>query len=57
MAKVKSKIFFTEKNHRGAWVVYGFGGIKQYYGYTKAEAEEKYTEEYGTLVEERERKQ
>lgn len=38
-------IFFIEKNIRGAWVVYGRIGVKQYYGYTKAEAVEKYKEE------------
>ena len=31
-------IHFVEKNIRGAWVVFGVDGIKQYYGYTKAEA-------------------
>ena len=27
-------IQFVERNARGAWVVYGADGIKQYYGYT-----------------------
>ena len=36
------KIFFAERNIRGAVVVYGSGGIKQYYGYTIKEAKEKY---------------
>ena len=30
-------IHFVEKNIRGAWVVFGVDGIKQYYGYTKAD--------------------
>lgn len=35
-------IFFVERNIRGAWVVYGLCGIKQYYGYTRKEAIERY---------------
>ena len=31
-------VFFMEKNIRGAWVVYGIDGVKQYYGYTKGKA-------------------
>lgn len=43
MAKPESAtIFFAERNHRGAWVVYGSEGVKQYYGYTKARALELY---------------
>lgn len=38
-------IYFSEKNARGAWVVYGAIGVKQYYNYTKAEAERLYTDE------------
>ena len=38
MAKKCNPIFFMEKNQRGAWVVYGDIGIKQYYYYTKTEA-------------------
>ena len=38
-------IFFSEKNIHGAWVVYGINGVKQYYGYTKKEAEDRYREE------------
>lgn len=38
-------IFTVEKNVRGAWVIYGALGVRQYYGYTKAEAIEKYREE------------
>ena len=39
-------IYFSEKNVHGAWVVYGLAGIKQYYGYTKREAERRYRDEY-----------
>lgn len=38
-------IFIVEKNVRGAWVIYGALGVRQYYGYTKQEAIEKYREE------------
>ena len=39
-------IFFVERNIYGACVVYGTEGVKQYYGYTKAEAESLYRESY-----------
>lgn len=39
-------IFFAERNIHGAWVIYGTEGVKQYYGYTKAEAESLYRESY-----------
>lgn len=35
-------IFFAERNIHGAWVIYGDLGVRQYYGYTKREAEWKY---------------
>lgn len=35
-------IYFVERNIRGAWVVYGTDGIKQYYYCTKKEAIQKY---------------
>lgn len=38
-------IYFTERNIRGAWVVYGIDGVKQYYYCTKKEAIKKYREE------------
>ena len=38
-------IYFTERNIHGAWVVYGIIGVKQYYGYTKKEAEKMYKEQ------------
>lgn len=42
-AETKSAtIFFVERNIRGAWVIYGSEGVKQYYGYTKARALELY---------------
>ena len=38
-------IFFIDMNVRGAWVVYGRIGVRQYYGYTKEEAKNKYKKE------------
>ena len=43
-------IFFSEKNIHGAWVVYGINGVKQYYGYTKKEAERRYREEAEKVI-------
>lgn len=40
----KGTIFFMEKNIHGAWVVYGVFGVKQCYGYTKAQAKKIYLE-------------
>lgn len=42
---MRSCILFTERNIRGAWVVYGDLGVRQYYGYSKREAERRYREE------------
>lgn len=39
-------IYFSERNVHGAWVVYGLAGVKQYYGYSKREAEKRHREEY-----------
>lgn len=41
----KATIYFIERNIRGAWVVYGSEGIKQYYGYTKRQAIEMYKQD------------
>ena len=41
-----SPIYFMEKNIRGAWVIYGELGIRQYYYYTKAQAKQRYVVEY-----------
>lgn len=38
-------IFFSEYNKSAGIAVYGVLGVKQYYGYTKAEAEKRYKEE------------
>lgn len=38
----KAKIFFIDRNVRGAYVVYGSEGVKQYYGYTKQEVIKRY---------------
>lgn len=40
-----SAIYFSEKNIHGAWVVYGTIGVRQYYGYTKRQAEKMYREQ------------
>ena len=37
-------VFIVEKNVRGAWVIFGALGVRQYYGYSKAEAVKKYRE-------------
>jgi len=49
----RNTIDFVEKNIRGAWVIYGEIGIKQYYYYTKAQAIKLYKEEvkeHGNIV-------
>lgn len=46
----RNAVFFMEKNIYGAWVVYGTEGVKEYYGYTKAEAKKKYIEKCKTIV-------
>ena len=38
-------IYLIERNIRGAWVIYGSIGIRQYYDYTKREAKKLYLEE------------
>lgn len=43
---MNSIIFMTEKNIHGAWVIYGMLGVRQYYDYTKKEAEAMYVSEY-----------
>ena len=43
-------IYSSERNIRGAWVVYGINGVKQYYGYTKKEAEKRYREEAKKVI-------
>ena len=41
----KNKIYLIEVNGRGAYVIYGSIGIKQYYYYTKKEAMKMYRNE------------
>lgn len=41
----KSPVWAVEKNVRGAWVIYGDIGLRQYYFYTKRQAIEKYKAE------------
>lgn len=46
-ANMSRKIIdFVERNIRGAWVVWGDLGIRQYYGYTKKESMKKYRQEW-----------
>ena len=54
MPKIQRRgiIFFIERNIRGAWVVYGKEGVKQYYGYTKEQARQKYLDEAQTIINE-----
>ena len=42
---MKINLFFVEKNIHGAWVIYGALGVRQYYGFTKKEAVERYKKE------------
>ena len=44
MKSMDKDVFIVEKNVRGAWVIYGALGVRQYYGYSKAEAVKKYRE-------------
>ena len=55
MPEIKKRgiIFFMEKNNRGAWVVFGLEGIKQYYGYTKEQARQMYLDDAKMIVCER----
>ena len=46
----KAKIFFISQNLRGAYVVYGSEGVKQYYGYTKVQAKALYQQSGKTFV-------
>lgn len=43
-------IYFAERNIRGAWVVYGLCGVKQYYGYTRKEAIARYRSECDNIT-------
>ena len=47
---MKSPIFFMEKNIRGAWVIYGELGVRQYYYYTKAQARKMYIDEFNSTI-------
>lgn len=44
MKNMDKDVFIVEKNVRGAWVIFGALGVRQYYGYSKAEAVKKYRE-------------
>ena len=47
---IKDDIFLVEQNVRGAWVIYGRLGVRQYYYYTKAEAIRLYKEECSKIL-------
>ena len=49
-------VHFAKRNTAGAWTVYGTEGVKQYYGYTKAEAIRKYKEASREIVAQTEHK-
>lgn len=42
---MNSYIYKVEQNVRGAWVIYGALGVRQYYNYSKEEAVGKYKDE------------
>ena len=42
---MRGNIFYVERNVRGAWVIYGTLGIRQYYYYTKKQAMALYRQE------------
>ena len=42
---LRGDIWLIEKNIRGAWVIYGKIGIRQYYYYKKHEARKLYLDE------------
>ena len=42
---IHKNIHLIERNVRGAWVIYGAIGVRQYYGYSKSEAARRYEEE------------
>ena len=42
---LRSCIHLVERNIRGAWVIYGEIGVRQYYYYTKKRAMELYRQE------------
>lgn len=52
---MKGVIFFVERNIHGAWIIYGLGGVRQYYGYTKAAAVAKYKKDNPVFVDKPER--
>lgn len=47
---MRGNIFLIEQNIRGAWVIYGRLGVRQYYGYSKKEAEKRYLEECAKIL-------
>lgn len=49
----QNTIYLVERNGRGAWVIYGAYGVKQYYGYTKAQALRLYRQSDSIFVNEK----
>lgn len=49
-------VFAVEKNIRGACVIYGALGVRQYYGYTRAAAIEAYRKECREKIVEEQKK-
>lgn len=43
-------IYFSERNIHGGWTIFGQIGVKQYYGYTKSEAEAAYRAECSRTI-------
>lgn len=43
---IKGIIWLVEQNVHGSYTVYGSCGVKQYYGYNKTEAVNKYKKQY-----------
>ncbi len=49
-------VFAVEKNVRGAWVIYGALGVRQYYGHTKLQSIAKYRRECREKIVEEQKK-
>jgi len=45
MKHPEHSIYFVERNIRGAWIIYGLAGVRQYYYYTKRQAIDLYKKE------------
>ena len=47
---VNKIIHLVERNIRGAWVIYGALGVRQYYYMSRAEAVSSYKQEYQNTI-------